>query len=129
MVRNVVAVIEDMSDYHMTDKDRHVIAQVKDVTTEFYRVARELRGLGPSGHDRVLTDKTVAPDLETGVAYLTLQAFRSGTLKGRDRDLATERKINTDRLGLVKIVSIHSQDERGLGKPHFTDLASVRSEA
>ena len=44
VVRNVVAVIEDMGDYHMTDKDRHVIAQVKDVV-EFYRIARELRGL------------------------------------------------------------------------------------
>lgn len=62
VVRNVVAVIEDMSDYHMTDKDRHVIAQVKDVT-EFYRVARELRGLD----HRVtiaFTDKTVAPILK-----------------------------------------------------------------
>ena len=44
VVRNVVTVIETMGDYHMTDKDRHVIAQVKEVT-EFYRAARELRGL------------------------------------------------------------------------------------
>lgn len=60
VVRNVVAVIEDMGDYHMTDKDRHVIAQVKDVT-EFYRVARELRGLD----HRVtiaFTDKTVTKE-------------------------------------------------------------------
>ena len=60
VVRNVVTVIETMGDYHMTDKDRHVIAQVKDVT-EFYRVARELRGLD----HRVtiaFTDKTVAKE-------------------------------------------------------------------
>ena len=60
VVRNVVTVIEDMGDYYMTDKDRHVIAQVKDVV-EFFRVARELRGLDHRV-EIAFTDKTVAKE-------------------------------------------------------------------
>lgn len=60
VVRNVVAVIEDMGGYYMTDKDRHVIAQVKDVV-EFFRIARELRGLDHRV-EIAFTDKTMAKE-------------------------------------------------------------------
>jgi hypothetical protein len=60
VIRNVVAVIEDMGGYYMTDKDRHVIARVKDVV-EFFRIARELRGLDHRV-EIAFTDKTVAKE-------------------------------------------------------------------